>query len=552
MKWRRVPVLLATLVVVLVLSLTQRSVVSGAASDHPVPPGTLLTNTTLNGFSQVDQVDMLSASLGYALASHPLGHDIYRYYLVRTTNLGRTWTVRSEIPGDDERYPIFTDFSTFDSDPFIDFVNQNIGYVDGPGGSIYVTDDGGLTWTKLTARDSSSSYGISGSIVSVVTSACRTPHGAKTPVCKSILWEYAAGSTVPKRVIGIPETHTDYKYQIALLAAAPHGTQIVNLDSDTMTTSRSLLMTRNDGRTWATLANPCATSLIGQLIVANDGQWLLACFHDYGMYHGTAQIFRSTNEGAAWSTVLDDTAQRNIVGNLGGTPAYFFFSGDDRTLYAAMLGPAGGLEVSTDGGTMWSPDNAMPDTGGQVGSLTTFGPTSSLYQVFQGPMYVTSNNRTWRLLPQLPAGKYKGLSICTRKSVKLSLRSVKSGDYKYSYVDFTNDSTTPCYLDGAPIARLMNAHFKNVGPLATNALVDSGGDFVTLKPGGVANVSLFISPTSGYKPPSTCEVTRVSAIRVSFGAPSNFVLSLGWRTFPACTNLPSVSVLNVRAGPGKP
>jgi hypothetical protein len=551
-KWRRVSLLLTMLVVLLVVLVTQRPPVSSAAPDQTVAPGTLLTNTTFNGFSQVDQVDMLSPSLGYALASHPLGHDIYRYYLVRTTNLGKTWTVRSEIPSDDERYPIFTDFSTFDSDPFIDFVNQSIGYVNGPDGSIYVTSDGGLTWTKVTARDSSSSYGISGSVVSIVTTSCRAVHGSKNPVCRSVLSEFAAGSTVPERVIGIPNTHLDYKYQIALLAAAPHETQVINLNSDNMTTSRSLLITRNDGQTWATLANPCAASMIGQLTVANDGQWLLSCFHDDGMYHGTAKIFRSTNEGATWSTVLDDTPQHNIVGNLGGTPAYFFFSGDSRTLFAAMMGPAGGLEVSTDGGTLWSTDTAMPDTGGQVGSLTTYGPTSSLYQVFQGPMYVTSNNRTWRLLPQLPAGTYRGLSICTDKSAKVSLRTKKSGRFKYSYLDFTNFSTTPCYLDGAPTARFMTADFSDVGPPATNDLVDSGGDFVTLRPGGVADVPLFISPTSGYKPPSTCVVTRVSAIRVRFGAPSSFVLSLGSRTIRACSNVSSISVLPVRAGPGNP
>jgi photosystem II stability/assembly factor-like uncharacterized protein len=552
MKRRRVTMLITMLMVVLVASATQVSVVLGASSVQPVPTGTLLTNTTLNGFSQVDQVDMLSASLGYALASHPLGHDRYRYFLVRTTNLGRTWTVRSEIPSDDERYPIFTDFSTFDSDPFIDFVNQNIGYVNGPDSSIYVTDDGGLTWKMVTARNGSSSYGISGSNVSVVTTTCRTLRITKNFLCKSMLREYAAGSTVPTRVTVVHDTNTGYHYEAALLAAAPHETQIINMDSDGTSTSKSLLITRNDGQTWATLDNPCATSMIDQLTVAIDGQWLLSCFHDYGMYHGTAQIFRSTNEGGTWSTVLDDTAQRNILGNLGGTSAYFFFSGDDRTLYAAMTNPAGGLEVSTDGGTTWSPDTAMADTGGQIGSLTTFGPTSALYQVFQGPMYVTTNNRTWRLLPQLPAGKYKGLSICTRTSVGLSLRLLKSGRFKYSYVDFTNDSTTPCYLDGAPIVRLMNAQDGVVGPPATNSLVDSGGDFVTLKPGGVANVSLFISPTSGYKPPSSCAVTRVSAMRVNFGAPSTFILHLGSHTISACTNLPIVNVLSVRRGPGYP
>jgi photosystem II stability/assembly factor-like uncharacterized protein len=551
MKQYRVCVIMATLVIFLGLSATPMMAVSGAASKHAITPGTELTNTALNGYSQVDQVDMLSSSLGYAIATHLAGNGIYRYYLVRTTNEARTWTVRSEFPSNN-RYPIFTDFSTYESDPFIDFVNRNIGYVDGPGGSIYVTDDGGSTWAMVGERDSTSSYGISGSIASVVTTSCRTPNGSQKTQCNSILSEYAIGSAVPIRVTAVPGTHTDDYALAALLAVAPHGTQIINLANDAMSTSKSLLITHNDGQSWATLTNPCATSLIGQLIVASDGQWLLACFHDYGMSHGTAQIFRSTNEGVTWSTVLDDTYQRNIVGNLGGTPAYYFFSGNDQTLYAAMLGPAGGLEVSTDGGTMWSSDTAMPDIGGQIGSMSTFGPTSALYQVFQGPMYVTSNGRTWHLLPKLPPGKYRGLSICTGKSVKLSLRSVKFGHYRYTYVDFTNDSTTPCYLDGAPIARLMNAHFQEVGPPETNGIVDSSGDFVTVEPGHVANVSLFIGPISGYKPPSTCTVHRMSSIRFSFGGPSHFILALGPKTLRTwCTNPPSVEVIPIRSGPGK-
>ena len=77
-----------------------------------IRPGTVLTNTTLGGFSQVDQVDMLSPTLGYAVATHPMGKDRFRYYLVRTTNVANSWTVRGALPSDVERYPIFSDFDT--------------------------------------------------------------------------------------------------------------------------------------------------------------------------------------------------------------------------------------------------------------------------------------------------------------------------------------------------------------------------------------------------------------------------------------------------------
>jgi len=101
------------------------------ASDavHVIPTGTVLTNTLFGDSTQLDQVDMLSPTLGYALATRYIGNGRYRYYLVRTTDLARSWTVRSEIPSDDNRYPIFTDFSTDDSDPMIDFINRDVGSV---------------------------------------------------------------------------------------------------------------------------------------------------------------------------------------------------------------------------------------------------------------------------------------------------------------------------------------------------------------------------------------------------------------------------------------
>ncbi len=400
---------------------------ASTADTHAILTGAVLTNTLLGGFSQVDQVDMLSSTLGYALATRYIGNSRYRYYLVRTTDLARTWTVRSEIPSDDQRYPIFTDFGTVDSDPMIDFVNRNVGYVLGPDSSIYVTDNGGLSWQKVVSNNSNSSYGVSGLTTTIVTTKCDTPRTSSTPKCASELTGYKIGSVVPEYSRSIPNSDLSYQDGVALLAVAPDSTQVVNLRTDNWTTRSSLIVTHDDGRTWSQLLNPCSGSLIEQLVVANNGQWLLSCFLDEGSYHGTAKIFRSKDDGATWSTIVDDTAQRDMVGDLGGTPAYFFFSGNDRVLYAALMNPAGGLAVSFDGGSHWSADAALGNTGGSPGSLSDFGPTSSIYQVWQGPMYVTRNNRTWRLLPLLPAGPYKGFPICTSKDTAVSLRRVKAG-----------------------------------------------------------------------------------------------------------------------------
>jgi len=337
------------------------------------------------------------------------------------------------------------------------------------------------------------------------------------------------------------------------LAVAPDSTEVVNVSSGGRTTRSSLLVTHDDGRVWSRLLNPCSGSMIEQLVVARDGQWLLSCFLDEGSYHGTAKIFRTSDDGARWSTVVDDTSQRDVVGNLGGTPAYLFFSGNDRVLYAAYMGPAGGLGVSFDGGSHWSPDSALGNTGGSPGSLSTFGPTSSIYQVWQGPMYVTHDNRTWHLLRALRAGTYHGLSICTSKDTNVSLRHVKSGAVAYTFVDFTNAGRTSCYLDGAPNLQPLGVGSVPIGLPVGSELVSSDGDFVILKPrGGVAHLSMYVTPASNYRPVTTCDAKGAVALRLSFGAPSSFVLFLGAHPIIACSKLPNVNLVSLRPGPGKP
>jgi hypothetical protein len=517
-----------------------------ASSTSPsIATGTLLTNTTLGGASQVDQVDMLSPTLGYALATHYVDHDYYRFYLVRTTDLARTWTVQSQIPGVDGRYPIFTDFGTFNSDPQIDFINRNVGYVAGQGGLIYVTDDGGLSWKSIAAVGSSTSYGVSGSTTSVVSTTCARTHHSTTQKCKSELTQYAVGSTIPSRTSSIPGA-TRPGPLVALLAVAP-STQVINEDNDTQSTATSLFLTHDDGRVWTQLQNPCHGLLIEQLVVSTSGSWLLSCFLDEGSYHGTAKIFRTSDDGVTWTTVQD------LAANGDGSPVYLFYNGDDRVLFSVGMNPAGGVSSSTDGGRHWSPDQVLGYTEGGAGSFTNFGPASSLYQIYQGPMFVTSNSRTWRIVRPLVAGTYRGLSICTSRDTKVSLRRDKVGAQTYTYVDFTNTSTTSCYLDGAPNVQPLGANGASAGPADATDMVDSEGNFVTLKgDGGVASTAMFVDRATGYTPTSSCRLANAASLRITFGSPSEFVLNSRTHPFSVCTVFSSISIDAVSAGPGRP
>lgn len=528
--------------------------IAGATSSSlVVPTGTVLTNTTLGGFTQVDEVDMLSAHLGYAIATGALPKGRYNYYLVRTTDLGRTWTVRSEIAANVYRYPIFSDFASNGNDPAIDFVNAQVGYVHLTGGRLELTRDAGVTWGALTVSNSSTSYAVSSSTLSVVSTLCPSSNTGSTSLCKSEFTLYPVGSATPTFSARLATGTKRYEPTVALLAAAPGGTDVINLDTSNFTTPTSLRITHDAGRTWGTFANPCSTLAIEQLIVAPSGQWLLSCFRDEGMSQGPMKILRSADAGKNWRIVVNDTPGQTHVGNLGGTPLALFFSGNEQLIYAAIMNPAGGLIASHDGGSTWSAESYFGYTGGAPGSISNFGPTSSIYQVSQGPMFVTRDSRHWTLIPQLPAGPYRQMSICTRKDLRVSWYQVTSGGLHYTYFDFTNTSAVTCYLNGAPVVQPLDANFAAVGPPQTTELNSPGGNFVTLKAkGGVANVSYLTNLPVSKALLATCAPQQAKVVAIDFAPSSHFDLTLESHHFAVCTTQPSVFVSPVQPGRGKP
>jgi photosystem II stability/assembly factor-like uncharacterized protein len=542
-----VTLLIVAVCVVLVFPVCAVGAASAATNDH-VRAGTVLTNTSLGGYTQLDQIDMLSPALGYAIATRVVGKDSYQYFLVRTTDLARRWTVVSEIPNENE-FPIFSDFNTDDSDLSIDFVNRESGYVTQPGGRIYVTNDAGHSWSALAFTSHASSYAVAGSRTDVETTTCSSKNNMITR-CRSELRQYAVGSTVPLDVRAVQTAGVRDPQNAAILAAPTSASVVVNLSNNNFSSAKSLEMTRDGGENWLTLDNPCTGSMIEQLLIASDGDWLLSCFHDFGMYHGIAQIFRSANQGATWTTVLDDGPQRDVKGNLNGGPVYLFFSGNDRILYSVALNPAGGLAQSTDGGTDWTDDRTIGNSGGSPGSIANFGPTSAIFQVFQGPVYETTNGRTWTTLPPLPAGRYRGMPVCTNHNATAKLFNLKSKGFDKVDVTLTNVSGGPCYLDGDPTLQTLKSG-RDVGPSSTGELVNARPEFVTLKAnGGTAHLPILYNPPTG-RGSLPCRAATVSKLQLDFGSPSRFVVPLSRRISSICRASPNFFVNSVRRGTGK-
>lgn len=529
----------AVFLTLLLSAITISPPMAGASSASDIGgPGSVLTNTSLGGYTQLGQVDVLSPSLAYAIAAHPLSGGRYAYYLVRSVNFTK-WFIQSRQLFVDTLLPNLADFGSDDSDPYIDFVNREIGYVAGPNSGIYMTLDAGATWRRL---PTAGSYGVSDSTVSVVSARCTRP-GAPHYGCVNTLSEYLVGAATPYASATIP--HGGARGNLtALLAAAPGPTQVINLDNDNFSTRSSLLITHDGGAQWETLANPCARYMIEQLTVARSGEWLLSCFLDQGMSQGPAKVLTSLNDGTTWHTMINE---------VHGTSIYYFFSENDRVIFGAPTNPAGGLTESHNGGRTWISLSELGNTGGAPESVSNLGPTSSLYQVFQGPMYVTRNDRSWTLLPQLPAGTFDGLSICTRRSVSATLHRFKSGGLHLTYMDFTSTTNKPCYLDGAPSMQPLNADGDAVGPAITAGVQSLNGDFVVLRHrGSVAGVPFTVNTPSSYGASAHCDARPFRSVRVNFSSPSAFTVPLKTRNVSVCTTLLGIFTAQVRLGRGPP
>lgn len=154
-----------------------------SATQNSAAPGSLLTNTALDGYSELGQIDMLSPSFGYALADHPLKGGHFAYYLVRTTTLGKSWTIVGRRLFEDGYYPNLDDEGGFDSNPPIDFVTRDVGYVAGPRGIIYMTSDAGRSWSRIA---SSSGYGVTSSTLSLVNTRMQAPRVRELLVCEHV------------------------------------------------------------------------------------------------------------------------------------------------------------------------------------------------------------------------------------------------------------------------------------------------------------------------------------------------------------------------------
>jgi hypothetical protein len=506
-----------------------------------VRAGTRLTDTTLGAATTFGDVDMLNSSLGYAVAA-PVNHGRGWFYLIRTTDLGDRWNVRAALP-----VHSFVGPYGWGDAPTIDFLSAEVGYLSLGDGALLVSNDGGLTWTKVDTPGTEESFALAGRTMSVVSDVCPTRRSAVWR-CPSDLSQYAVGATRAFRTAIIPALGVG-PWRAGYILASPIPSTVIVVEGRGMQRS-SLLETTNAGASWSRLSDPCEQLNINQLLVEKGGRWLLSCFQGGGMNQGDSELWDSFDGGGSWSIEAHASEGGASVGGIGDV-SNTLYQGGSGILFAALGGAAGGVEYSSDGGRQWRLANlALNIYGGAPELMSTFGATGAVVSAQNVASFVTRDAKTWRQLPELPAGTFEGLRVCAPKATKAVLgrrvTGVPASTLNFA-VTFTNEGRVACYLNGIPaVQTVWGASRTPIGRASYQQTANKRGGFVVLRAkGGKASIALAIESVRTF-PRSTCRSHDVDGVIVRFNSPATFHLSTP--RWSVCRSYVSTGIEGITAG----
>jgi hypothetical protein len=496
---------------------------------------------TLGMGTAIGGVDMVSSSLGFAIAA-PINSGRGWFYLVTTDNLGTSWSVRAPLPT-----PSYMGPYGWGNEPSIDFVSSTTGYLSSNNSPLWLTANGGATWSKVRVPGIDLSFAIGAGTVSIVSDACSPSATPQPAACPSVLSQFRVGAISPYRTIGIPAIGAGkWRAGEVLDTLSPEEVVIQEGSGEPRT---SLLVTSDAGARWHQLDNPCKQLPINQLLITAGGAWQLTCFGDGGMSQGTSELWESPNGGATWR-ILAQASEEGLDEGGFHDVSNTLYAGHG-ILYAALGGAAGGLEVSTDGGSHWMlVDLALNIYGGAPETMSTFGARGAVVSVQSQAQFLTLNGTKWTQLPPLPAGSFQGLAICSEVGgTKISLGTEEKGvpaDIRDYPLIFTNDSDRPCYLNGTPLVHSRRAGSKGlVGPAAFAATSNVRGGYVILRAhGGRASVAFGVQAAHSYSR-RYCVPRTMNVLSLHFNSSTFDLRTSNWLV---CRDIAMTSIEGVAQG----
>lgn len=500
--------------------------------------GAPLTDTSLGPNTVLKYVSMVNGSLGYAVVGTATQRGT-PYAIARTITGGASWTLRAALP--------ITSFDQMSSTTgsSLDFVSGNVGYLSTSEGSIYVTTNAGISWSRLQSPGIWPTYAIAGPRVYVASDVCRQPPPTYGPLkCPSELSTFVVGATAPTTSSPIPALGPAGAFRAATVLGATTSTVVV-AEGGHEASHSSLLRTTNNGKSWQLAKNPCEGPSPQQLLIDPGASPLLYCFGDGGMSQGTSELWQSRTPSLSTWRLLSKASQmgsaKNSIGDVINT---LYYSENHAWLFGAMGGASNSLEVSRDGGRQWKRFSLpLTNYGGAPSYVSTFGASGAIYGISGGAQFRTLNATTWHQLPGLVAGTYEHLSICsasTGTTVHLhpTMTGIPASTLDFPFV-FTNHGSRACYLNGYPATQPV--HGPTHAPIKTQPYISYNGKrggFVVLRAhGGLASVVLE-SEAAGHYTKSFCAAQTMTGVVIRFAAPSTFYVATPPRS--VCTGVPTV------------
>jgi hypothetical protein len=274
-------------------------------------------------------------------------------YLVGTDDGGATWRTKGTVP---ERI-------SSPRDAQLAFADPRTGYLlvyRAARVTLYLTVDGGRSWTPVGLPHIPTSVSIFGDQLWVLTNDCAYSSTLRVApgTCPSRLLTVRAGTTTESsdQLVPAPPLPTTGTVSIAAMGAAIMGrfsaeSGIVRSGAAEVGADVRLLLTDDEGLHWRSVSNPCESGIpITGIVEATGSRWVANC--ETGTREDQVAIYHSGDQGEDWSLVAESNPQGPTLGQVGDYAAGAIVSSADHHVLW-RTGTAVGLDTSTDGGHTW-------------------------------------------------------------------------------------------------------------------------------------------------------------------------------------------------------
>jgi photosystem II stability/assembly factor-like uncharacterized protein len=290
------------------------------ATKPAIPPA---TGPAPAHFSPID-FSFVGAHVGWALGQVCTDSSCTAR-MARTTDSGHSWHASPAPNG------LHTNEDEGDAVREVRFGNQDHGWLFGP--SLYATHNGGTTWKKLDMDGDVLALEEWQHTTWVLVSSCEAGG------CRVSLWVAPMGSDAFTLRALVPAGNAlDKRFQL-VRAGTVSGWVSAWGDGESL-----ILRTRNDGRTWTQITDPCKSQMVfGKRLTRIDAQNLwIACGFDSAAGSQGKTVYHSNDGGTHWGS-KNDAPMRGQFADLVAL----------GTQTALLSTSHSGLLRTTDGGISW-------------------------------------------------------------------------------------------------------------------------------------------------------------------------------------------------------